>query len=128
MTRSRITASRRSTTIFARVAKDALTVEQRQLAATDEVFATWADETVAYMKQAHPWTNRTTKAEEGLAWRWRTWGYADKGKRLELRHGVWYGKFLELAHGGKWAIIIPTLASSQGSALLRQRLQALWGK
>lgn len=124
MTSSRITKTRRSTTIFARVVKDALTMEQRQLAATDDVLEEWAEETVEWMKASHPWTNRTGNAEAGLDWRWRTWGYPAGGKRIELRHGVWYGKFLELAHGGKWAIIIPALAARTPD--LKARLSKLW--
>jgi hypothetical protein len=57
-----------------------------------------------------PWTDRTSNARTGL------FGIAERdvARRLiviYLSHGVDidYGKWLELAHGGKYAIIMPTI-------------------
>jgi hypothetical protein len=71
-------------------------------------------------RQNAPWQDRTGNARTGL------FGTVDKGDRnsagqfislseqivtIYLSHGhtVFYGKFLELAHGGKYAIIMPTI-------------------
>lgn len=58
-----------------------------------------------YMKANAPWSDRTGNARNGL--------HADvevgQDKfTLYLSHGVEYGVFLELAHGGNWAIVRPT--------------------
>ena len=53
------------------------------------------------------WQDRTGNARSGLA------GLAEQAALdlvvIYLTHGVEYGKWLELAHGGKYAIIAPTL-------------------
>lgn len=66
-----------------------------------------------YMKENHPWENRTFAAEEGLA--------ADvvhEGFRqvIVLHHGesVDYGIWLEIRWGGRYAIILPTIEHFEG--------------
>lgn len=54
-----------------------------------------------------PWTDRTGNARSGL------FAVAEEASRdivnLYLSHTVEYGKYLELAHSGKYAIIMPTI-------------------
>lgn len=62
-----------------------------------------------YAKQNAPWTDQTGNARQGLH------GFvedlSDTVTALYLAHGVDYGIFLELAHQGRYAIIMPTLES-----------------
>ena len=58
------------------------------------------------MKQKAPWTDRTTMARKSLR------GEAEKtdnGVRITLSHGVDYGKWLELAHEKRYAILEETV-------------------
>jgi len=57
------------------------------------------------MKRNAPWTDRTGQARRTLKATVETTGRATT---LSLSHGVEYGKWLELAHGGRWAIVGPT--------------------
>jgi len=57
------------------------------------------------MKRDAPWTDRTGDARRKLKATVETTGRATT---LTLAHGVEYGKWLELAHGGRWAIVGPT--------------------
>ena len=53
-----------------------------------------------------PWTDRTAHARQRLT------GdvlISEKGYTIRLSHGVNYGKWLELAHEKKYAIIKPTI-------------------
>jgi len=53
-----------------------------------------------------PWTDRTGKARAGL------FGTVDKHGNVitvVLAHSMEYGVYLELAHGGKYAILWPTV-------------------
>jgi len=54
-----------------------------------------------------PWQDRTGNARSGLA------GLAEQAALdlmvIYLTHGVEYGKWLELANGGKYAIVVPTI-------------------
>lgn len=68
---------------------------------------TKAVETEAYMKQYRPWTDRTGMAKATL--HTVVTQPSENIIRLTLAHGVWYGKYLELAHGQKYAIVKPTL-------------------
>lgn len=59
----------------------------------------------AEMKQNAPWTDRTGNARNGLH------AGVEVGQdkfTFYLSHGVEYGVFLELAHGGNYAIVRPT--------------------
>ena len=60
----------------------------------------------SYAKQNRPWTDRTGVARASLS------GTSEKqGDRIRvvLSIGPYYGVFLELANGGKWRIIVPTV-------------------
>ena len=57
------------------------------------------------MKRDAPWTDRTGNTRRKLKATVETTGRATT---LTLAHGVEYGKWLELAHGGRWAIVGPT--------------------
>ncbi len=60
----------------------------------------------AKAKQDAEWTDRTGHARQTLS------AGVDEmpmAVRLYLKHGVDYGKWLEVANGGKYAIIAPTL-------------------
>lgn len=56
-----------------------------------------------------PWTDRTGNARQSLhAWAEET---SAAIVTVYLAHGMDYGKWLELAHGGRFQIIEPTLVS-----------------
>lgn len=59
------------------------------------------------MQINRPWTDRTGEAKRQLN------SFASQigptTARITLAHGVWYGKYLELAHEKKYAIIAPTI-------------------
>jgi hypothetical protein len=63
-------------------------------------------------KQNAPWTDRTGNARAGLFGTAEA-DFARKVVVLYLSHGATlnYGVFLELAHGGKYAIIMRTMQS-----------------
>ena len=69
--------------------------------------ATQAKVLEGQMKQNRPWTDRTGRAKSGLS------GTAtkpnDETVRITLSHEVDYGKWLELAHEKRYAIIAPTI-------------------
>lgn len=59
-----------------------------------------------WMKANAPWTNRTGDARARLsAWVVR---FA-AGVTIVLAHGVDYGKWLEIAHAGRFAIVAPAV-------------------
>lgn len=68
-----------------------------------------AAEIETYMKQNHPWTNRTGRAEAGLHTE-----VFNRGTTIQigLHHGEivwpWYGVHLEYSMGRRFAIIEPT--------------------
>lgn len=68
-----------------------------------------AQELKAWADANHPWQNQTGDAER-LFEVVVTYG----GLRLEARHGVYYGKFLEFKHGGKWGVIRPLMNYARG--------------
>ncbi len=59
------------------------------------------------MKRERPWTDRTGMAKATL--RSVVTQPNESTIRITLAHGVDYGKWLELAHEKKWAIVAPTL-------------------
>ncbi|HMN10892.1 MAG TPA: hypothetical protein PKD55_01055 [Bellilinea sp.] len=68
--------------------------------------ARYAPEIEAWMKSNAPWTDRTGNARQTL--------HSEVEELASLtiiwfRHGVEYGKYLELSHGGRWAVIGPAL-------------------
>ncbi|MEW6540573.1 MAG: hypothetical protein AB1402_03010 [Bacillota bacterium] len=80
---------------------------ERQKAATVMLMQTWAGAMESHAKQRAKWRDRTGHARQAL--------HAgveqpdDNKVVLSLGHGVEYGIWLEIAHGGKNAIILPTL-------------------
>lgn len=60
----------------------------------------------AYAKKNRPWTDRTGNARNGLNTKVEKYG---KNYRIALRHGMWYGVYLELANEQKYAIIDKTI-------------------
>jgi hypothetical protein len=62
----------------------------------------------AAMKQNAPWTDQTGNARQGLG----AQAYdTHEGLGIVLYQSVSYGIWLELAHGAKYAIILPTVES-----------------
>lgn len=59
-----------------------------------------------YARNKAPWTDRTGHARQRLT---GTTSRISSGYRITLAHGVDYGKWLELAHEKKYAIIQPTI-------------------
>jgi hypothetical protein len=82
----------------------------------------------AYMRSTAPWTDRTGAARSGLSARAETRG---DEYPIILAHGVDYGIWLEIAHSGAYAVIIPSipvlgpqyfkLALSLAGAAMRRR-------
>ena len=66
----------------------------------------WAGQLEGYAKTYAPWTDRTGHARQSLHG-----GVESSGGELVLylSHGVEYGIWLELAHGGNYAIVRPTV-------------------
>lgn len=70
-----------------------------------------ADEIEVYMKQNHPWQNRTGRAERGLHTSVDevvTGGEALVQIGLLHDEGTWYWRYLEYGMGRRFAIIEPT--------------------
>lgn len=69
----------------------------------------WAQQVQTDMRQSAPWEDRTGNARTGL------FSLTEEGAgdlvTIYLSHGhtVYYGVFLELAHGKRYAVIMPTL-------------------
>lgn len=80
-------------------------------------------EALAYARSHHPWANRTGAAEAGLGAEVHEVG---GGLQMILYHGVPYGVFLEVRHGGKWGIIRPTL-DAFGPKVMAEMRAALSG-
>jgi len=77
----------------------------------------------AEMKRNAPWADRTGEARRKLTVEVMTTGAATT---LTLAHGVEYGKWLELAHGGRWAIVGPT--TMQAGPRVMSKLHGLMEK
>lgn len=67
----------------------------------------YAPEIEAYMKDNATWTDQTGNARANL--RAEVEEIAGEMAQIVLSHGVEYGTFLELAHGGAYAILAPTV-------------------
>jgi murein DD-endopeptidase MepM/ murein hydrolase activator NlpD len=65
-------------------------------------------------KARHPWTNRTGAAERGLTTFVEPTG---TGYALVNAHGVPYGRYLELKHDGRYAVLSPALRATWGLVL-----------
>lgn len=94
----------------------------RTVSDVDSAMQDIANEMVEYAQSNHPWTNRTGNAEAGLQASVVRQG--PTSWTILLGHGpqVSYGLWLEVRHGGKFAIILPTLqyfAPRLGGAVVR---------
>jgi hypothetical protein len=65
-----------------------------------------APEIEAWMKANAPWTDRTGNARQTLSVEVRMFATQVV---IWMSHGVTYGKYLELAYGGQYAVIGPAL-------------------
>ena len=70
------------------------------------VMTTMAAQVQSYAQSTHRWSNVTGAAEAGLN---AGTIQLTNAIGLFLQHAVYYGIYLELAHGGVWAVISPTL-------------------
>ncbi len=68
---------------------------------------TQSTDLTAKMKARRPWTDRTGMAKAQL--NTTVSQPSNNIVRLTLQHGVDYGIWLELAHGKKYAILVPTV-------------------
>lgn len=82
---------------------------KRLLIAVYKLALVFMDRIVTYAKKNARWTDRTSNARQGLS------GDVLKtatGVILVLSHGVDYGKWLEIANAGKYAIILEALEAN----------------
>ena len=79
---------------------------ERKKAGFYALLQNWAGQLEGYAKTHAPWTDRTGHARQSLHG-----GVESAGDELVLylSHGVEYGKWLETAHGGNYAIVRPTV-------------------
>lgn len=67
----------------------------------------YAPQIEAWMKQSAPWTDQTGNARQSLHTDIETVGKSMV--TIILEHGVDYGYWLEVAHQGRFSIILPAL-------------------
>lgn len=67
-----------------------------------------------YAREHRPWTDRTGHARQRLT---GSVARVTQGYQIILAHGVDYGKWLELAHEKKYAIIQPTIQAKSPEVL-----------
>lgn len=79
---------------------------ERKKAGFYALLQNWAGQLEGYAKTRAPWTDRTGHARQGLH---GGVDVRDDAFTLYLSHGVEYGIWLELAHGGNYAIVRPTV-------------------
>lgn len=79
-----------------------------------------AQDILDYAKRSHPWVNRTGQAEDQLHvdvyWEGTT-------LRIDLKHGVYYGIFLEKRWGGRWGVI--PMSMNYGAPRVRAAMTAI---
>lgn len=75
--------------------------------AIGELLSFWAPQIEASMKRNAPWKDQTSNARQTLA----AFAYKKSAKTWALvaKQEMFYGLFLELANGGKYQIVMPTL-------------------
>lgn len=89
-----------------KLAKAIKNADPKLLAMIDATMEYWAPRVESDMKTNAPWIDQTGNARNGLAAR----AFRDKQNAgIVLYHQVPYGIWLEVAHGGKYAIINPTI-------------------
>ena len=67
----------------------------------------YAPEIEQWLKDNAPWTDRTSNARQTLMSEVEE--IANSAVIIILAHGMEYGVFLELAHGGRYSVIMPAL-------------------
>jgi len=96
---------------------------ERKKAGLYALLQNWAGTMEGYAKSHAPWTDRTGHARQGLQG-----GVDVRGDQqvLYLSHGVDYGIWLELAHGGNYAIVRPTVDAHLSR--IRQTVKNYWSE
>ena len=96
---------------------------ERKKAGLYALLQNWAGTMEGYAKSHAPWTDRTGNARQGLHG-----GVDVRGDQqvLYLSHGVDYGIWLELAHGGNYAIVRPTVDAHLSR--IRQTVKDYWSE
>ena len=79
---------------------------ERKKAGLYALLLNWAGTMEGYAKSHAPWTDRTGHARQSLH---GGVDIQDDQQVLYLSHGVEYGIWLEIAHGGNYAIVGPTV-------------------
>jgi len=79
---------------------------ERKKAGLYALLLNWAGTMEGYAKSHAPWTDRTGHARQSLH---GGVDIQDDQQVLYLSHGVEYGIWLEIAHGGNYAIVRPTV-------------------
>ena len=79
---------------------------------SEAAIAMYADN--AALREHRPWTDRTGHARQRLT---GSVARVAQGYQIILAHGVDYGKWLELAHEKKYAIIQPTIEAKSPEVL-----------
>lgn len=75
-----------------------------------------ANEVLAWAQANHPWTNRTSMAQNTF-----DVSVTHGGRRVTYAYGVDYGIYLAFKHGGKWDVIRP--AMEMGSPIFRDAME-----
>lgn len=94
---------------------------ERKKAGLNALLLNWAGAMEGYAKSHAPWTDRTGHARQSLHGDVDT---DDDRFVLYLSHGVEYGIWLELAHGGNYAIVRPTVEAHLSR--IRQTVKDYW--
>ena len=98
---------------------------RKVLAAVEAVAQFIATKMQNEARQGAPWTDRTGNARSGLFGAVEAEA-AQAIVTIYLSHGhtIEYGKFLELAHGARYAIVMPTIEQNLGE--LKRMLDGLF--
>jgi hypothetical protein len=97
--------------------------ENRMRAASLALGQNWAGKLEGEMKTKAPWTDRTGNARAGL---FATATLEREDVVIRLAHTVDYGKYLELANDGRYAILEPTRRAYQRQ--IHRDYRELWGR
>lgn len=93
-----------------RLTKNFLLYAGRIIVATRAVADFIAQKMQSEARQNAPWEDRTGNARSGLLG--LTEMAAHDMIHIYLTHTMWYGVFLELARGGRYAVIMPTIEAN----------------
>ena len=86
----------------------------RLLKAIQALGQVFAAKIAAYAKANAPWTDRTGNARQGLT---GTAVAAATGVVIYLFHTMFYGYYLELKNGGRYAVILKSMESQYGALI-----------